>query len=154
MSASDIDSAQIRPDALNTYAKIASILKTYDKTVVHVVGHTDSSGSAEHNQGLSERRAASVASYSRGRACLPAVYARKAAASASCCSCAPATVVKGSAQPSRRYHHQAVWSRVRSRRPRRRRRRIWAAKRCRNAVQQRSHGASCLLREWKLCSNT
>ncbi|HEY1077590.1 MAG TPA: OmpA family protein [Fontimonas sp.] len=63
----DIDSAQIRPDALNTYAKIAGILKTYDKTVVHVVGHTDSSGSADHNQGLSERRAASVASYMQGQ---------------------------------------------------------------------------------------
>ncbi len=63
----DIDSAQIRPDALNTYAKIANILKTYDKTVVHIVGHTDTSGSAEHNQGLSERRAASVASYMGGQ---------------------------------------------------------------------------------------
>lgn len=63
----DIDSAQIRPDALNTYAKIAGILKTYDKTVVHVVGHTDSSGSEQHNQGLSERRAASVASYMQGQ---------------------------------------------------------------------------------------
>ncbi|MDP9140428.1 MAG: glycine zipper domain-containing protein, partial [Pseudomonadota bacterium] len=47
----DIDSAQIRPDALNTYAKIANILKTYDKTVVHIVGHTDTSGSTQHNQG-------------------------------------------------------------------------------------------------------
>ncbi len=63
----DINSAQIRPEALNTYAKIANILKTYDKTVVHVVGHTDSSGSTEHNQGLSERRAASVASYMQGQ---------------------------------------------------------------------------------------
>ncbi|HSW14681.1 MAG TPA: OmpA family protein [Solimonas sp.] len=59
----DIDSAQIRPDALNTYAKIASVLKTYDKTVIHVVGHTDTTGSDAHNQSLSERRASSVASY-------------------------------------------------------------------------------------------
>jgi len=59
----DIDSAQIRPDALNTYAKIGNILKTYDKTVIHVVGHTDTTGSNEHNQSLSERRASSVASY-------------------------------------------------------------------------------------------
>jgi len=59
----DIDSAQIRPDALNTYAKIANVLKSYDKTVVHVVGHTDTTGSDAHNQSLSERRAASVASY-------------------------------------------------------------------------------------------
>ncbi|MDD3762071.1 MAG: OmpA family protein [Nevskiales bacterium] len=59
----DVDSAQIKPDALNTYAKIANVLKTYDKTVIHVVGHTDSTGSDEYNQSLSERRAASVGNY-------------------------------------------------------------------------------------------
>lgn len=59
----DIDSAQIRPDALNTYAKIGNVLKTYDKTVIHVVGHTDTTGSDSHNQSLSDRRASSVASY-------------------------------------------------------------------------------------------
>lgn len=59
----DIDSAQLKPEALNTYAKIANVLKTYDKTVIHVVGHTDSTGTDAHNQSLSERRAAAVASY-------------------------------------------------------------------------------------------
>jgi outer membrane protein OmpA-like peptidoglycan-associated protein len=59
----DVDSATLKPAALNTYAKIANVLKTYDKTVIHVVGHTDSTGSAQHNQQLSERRAASVANY-------------------------------------------------------------------------------------------
>lgn len=59
----DVNSASMKPEALNTYAKIANVLKTYDKTVIHVVGHTDSTGSAEYNQGLSERRAASVSSY-------------------------------------------------------------------------------------------
>ena len=34
-----------------------------DKTLVDVDGHTDSTGSPSHNQGLSERRAASVANY-------------------------------------------------------------------------------------------
>jgi outer membrane protein OmpA-like peptidoglycan-associated protein len=63
----DLNSAQLRPEALNTYAKIANVLKTYDKTVVHVVGHTDTSGSDSHNQGLSERRAAAVASYMGGQ---------------------------------------------------------------------------------------
>jgi outer membrane protein OmpA-like peptidoglycan-associated protein len=59
----DVDSAQLRPEALDTYAKIANVLKTYDKTVIHVVGHTDTTGSAEHNQSLSERRAAAVGTY-------------------------------------------------------------------------------------------
>lgn len=59
----DVNSATLKPEALNTYAKIANVLKTYDKTVIHVVGHTDSTGSAELNQGLSERRAASVSTY-------------------------------------------------------------------------------------------
>ncbi len=63
----DINSAQIRPEALNTYAKIASILQSYDKTVIHVVGHTDTTGSDSYNQSLSERRAASVASYISGQ---------------------------------------------------------------------------------------
>jgi outer membrane protein OmpA-like peptidoglycan-associated protein len=59
----DYDSAQLRPEAMSTYAKIANVLKNYDKTVVHVVGHTDARGSDQYNQGLSERRAATVASY-------------------------------------------------------------------------------------------
>lgn len=58
----DLGSATLRPEALNTYAKIANILRTYDKTVIHVVGHTDTSGSSESNQTLSVNRAASVGS--------------------------------------------------------------------------------------------
>src|SRR3546814_15949092 len=42
---------------------IAGILKSYDKTVIHVVGHTDTTGSDEYNMRLSESRANSVASY-------------------------------------------------------------------------------------------
>ena len=59
----DLGSATLRPDALDTYGKIANILKTYDKTVIHVVGHTDTSGTSELNQELSVNRAASVGSY-------------------------------------------------------------------------------------------
>lgn len=72
----DINSAQIRPEALNTYAKIASILQSYDKTVIHVVGHTDTTGSDSYNQSLSERRAASVASYITGQG-VPAARMRQ-----------------------------------------------------------------------------
>ncbi|MBR9812463.1 OmpA family protein [bacterium] len=56
------DSADVKPGAQATYSKIANVLKDYDKTIVHIVGHTDTSGSASYNQGLSERRAQSVSS--------------------------------------------------------------------------------------------
>jgi outer membrane protein OmpA-like peptidoglycan-associated protein len=59
----DLGSATLRPDAMDAYGRIAAILKTYDKTVIHVVGHTDTSGSADFNQGLSERRAAAVGTF-------------------------------------------------------------------------------------------
>jgi outer membrane protein OmpA-like peptidoglycan-associated protein len=59
----DVGSATLKPDALDTYGKIANILKSYDKTVIHVVGHTDTSGSSDFNQNLSVNRAASVGSY-------------------------------------------------------------------------------------------
>lgn len=72
----DVDSAQIKPDALTTYAKIANVLSNYDKTVIHIVGHTDSTGSDQYNQGLSERRASSVASYMGGQG-LPGTRVRQ-----------------------------------------------------------------------------
>ena len=58
----DFDSAAIKSSAQATYAKIASVLKDYDKTIIHVVGHTDSTGTDAYNQKLSERRASAVAS--------------------------------------------------------------------------------------------
>lgn len=42
---------------------VAKVLKKYDKTLVEVAGHTDSVGSMESNQTLSERRANSVTEY-------------------------------------------------------------------------------------------
>ena len=39
------------------------VLKEYDKTVIEVAGHTDSTGSDQYNQALSERRAQAVAGY-------------------------------------------------------------------------------------------
>ena len=47
--------------------KVAGTLGEYNKTVIEVAGHTDSVGSAAYNQQLSERRAASVASYLSSR---------------------------------------------------------------------------------------
>lgn len=42
---------------------VTKVLKKYDKTLVEVAGHTDSVGSSESNQSLSERRANTVAQY-------------------------------------------------------------------------------------------
>jgi len=39
------------------------VLQEFDKTVIVVSGHTDSKGSIDYNQALSERRADSVAEY-------------------------------------------------------------------------------------------
>lgn len=63
----DYDSDRIKPAFRSTLDKLADVLRKYDRTVVHVVGHTDSTGSAEYNQRLSERRAGSVANYLQSR---------------------------------------------------------------------------------------
>jgi outer membrane protein OmpA-like peptidoglycan-associated protein len=48
--------------------KLANVINKYDRSIVHVVGHTDNVGSDLYNQRLSEDRAVSVANYliSRG----------------------------------------------------------------------------------------
>jgi len=51
-------------DVLNS---VALVLNKYNQSLVDVLGHTDSTGSVAHNQGLSERRAYSVAQYLGGR---------------------------------------------------------------------------------------
>lgn len=59
----DFDSAAIKPTFRPSLDKVADVLQRYPKTVVHVVGHTDSTGSESYNQQLSERRAESVVDY-------------------------------------------------------------------------------------------
>lgn len=59
----DFDSASLKPAFTPTLNKVADVLQRYPKTVIHVVGHTDSVGSESYNQQLSERRAQSVADY-------------------------------------------------------------------------------------------
>ncbi len=57
------DRADMTANAQATFAKIANVLKDYDKTVIHIVGHTDSVGSDAYNMGLSQRRATAVSSF-------------------------------------------------------------------------------------------
>jgi outer membrane protein OmpA-like peptidoglycan-associated protein len=71
-TAFQVDSAVIRPSFYRTLDKIANVLNHYGRTRLVIVGHTDSTGSAQHNQQLSERRARSVQDYVLGRGVIPA----------------------------------------------------------------------------------
>lgn len=57
------DSSTIRETAKPTLAKVVRALANNPEKTLSVTGHTDSVGSEEYNQGLSERRAASVKRY-------------------------------------------------------------------------------------------
>ncbi|UUP19211.1 OmpA family protein [Nitratireductor thuwali] len=57
------DSASIQPAFYPTLNSVALVLKEYNRTLVDVYGHTDSTGSDQYNLDLSRRRAASVADY-------------------------------------------------------------------------------------------
>lgn len=59
----DINSSTLKPASQDNIAKLSEILKKYEDTEILFAGHTDSSGSNEYNQALSERRAKSVAEY-------------------------------------------------------------------------------------------
>lgn len=59
----DVDSDKIKDESRPTLDKIVAILKLKPQWRLTVEGHTDSTASAEHNQGLSERRAAAVKAY-------------------------------------------------------------------------------------------
>jgi outer membrane protein OmpA-like peptidoglycan-associated protein len=53
----------LRPGAREKLAKVAGVLLTYPDLKMSVEGHTDSVGSDDYNQALSERRAESVRDY-------------------------------------------------------------------------------------------
>lgn len=57
------DQDSIKPQFYGQLHSVASVLAKYNSSAVDVIGHTDSTGSAAHNQSLSERRALSVAQY-------------------------------------------------------------------------------------------
>lgn len=59
----DFDRAEIKPSFRGSLDKLAGVILKYDRTVVHVIGHTDSVGSDSYNQQLSERRAYAVTDY-------------------------------------------------------------------------------------------
>ncbi|MFO7526619.1 MAG: OmpA family protein [Ignavibacteriaceae bacterium] len=59
------DSATLQPQAKENIYKLADILKKYPDSNILIAGHTDSDGSEQYNQSLSERRAKAVSDYTK-----------------------------------------------------------------------------------------
>ena len=62
----DSDSAVVQAEYVDEIAFIARSLRDNPSSTVQVIGHTDNTGSTAHNQTLSERRAAAVATILTG----------------------------------------------------------------------------------------
>ena len=73
--------AEISANFYPVLDSVGLVLQEYDKTLVEVVGHTDSTGTDAINQPLSEDRAASVAAYLRSRGVIPQRIATQGAGS-------------------------------------------------------------------------
>jgi len=61
------DSSDLRPDFFEVLNSVSLVLKEFDKTLLEVAGHTDSTGADAYNQTLSERRASTVGQYLSSR---------------------------------------------------------------------------------------
>lgn len=59
----DVDKANLKPRSKDELAKLAEILNKYEDTDILLEGHTDATGSEEHNLELSRLRAQSVSNY-------------------------------------------------------------------------------------------
>ncbi len=59
----DVNKSDIKPAFYPVLDEISQTLSQYESTVVHIAGHTDSTGADEYNQQLSMNRANSVSSY-------------------------------------------------------------------------------------------
>jgi outer membrane protein OmpA-like peptidoglycan-associated protein len=57
------DQSNLNTTSQQSLNKLDDVLNKYPDTDIEIIGHTDDKGSASYNQGLSERRAASVADY-------------------------------------------------------------------------------------------
>ena len=70
----DVNKATLRPEAKANLDKLAVILNKYADTNILIEGHTDATGTDEHNLELSRNRASSVSNYLAGLAVNPARF--------------------------------------------------------------------------------
>lgn len=63
----DTDSSALKAEFYAVLDSVALVINKYEKTYVDVLGHTDSTGSADYNMRLSMERAESVAAYLANR---------------------------------------------------------------------------------------
>ena len=63
----DFDKSDLKPAGRASLDKLVQDMRQVNVKSIDIVGHTDSIGSVEYNQGLSERRAASAANYLVGQ---------------------------------------------------------------------------------------
>lgn len=73
----DAGSAAVKPQTDATLLEIARTVKTRNQTFVDVLAHTDTSGTPQGNQTLSDKRAAAVATYLSGHGVAKARIASK-----------------------------------------------------------------------------
>ncbi len=62
-----VNSADIDSSFYGVLDSVTLVVKEYDKTLIEIMGHTDSTGSEQYNQVLSEKRANSVSDYFNSR---------------------------------------------------------------------------------------
>jgi outer membrane protein OmpA-like peptidoglycan-associated protein len=63
----DVDSADLRSESRSTLEDLAANFRQYPHETFSIEGHTDATGSDEHNLALSQRRADSVRDYLTGQ---------------------------------------------------------------------------------------